>query len=133
MWVRPGCAPHFYRINHQREGSYKLIFNNTNIKEGCLGGISFMFISHTGKVQPCGYLELMCGDVKENSLRNIWEYSDVFLKLRHLDEYRGKCGFCEFLSFCRGCRARALAEMGDYMGEDPFCVYQPMIALNRQG
>ncbi|MDP6039596.1 MAG: radical SAM/SPASM domain-containing protein, partial [Candidatus Latescibacteria bacterium] len=37
----------------------------------------------------------------------------------------GKCGFCEFRKVCGGCRARALGTTGDYLGEEPFCVYEP--------
>ena len=45
---------------------------------GCLGGISFCFISHIGQVQPCGYLELDCGNVQKQSFAEIWENSEVF-------------------------------------------------------
>jgi radical SAM protein with 4Fe4S-binding SPASM domain len=125
MVVRVACAPHFYRINYQREGIYKLKFFDTEIKEGCLAGMSFLFISHIGKVQPCGYLELVCGDVRKDSLANIWQHSEYFQKIRDLNEYQGKCNFCEFISVCRGCRARAFTEQGNYMHEDPFCNYLP--------
>ena len=27
-----------------------------------------------------------------------------------------------------GCRARAFAATGDYMSEEPFCIYQPKMA-----
>lgn len=125
MVIRPGCSPHFYRIVHQREGSYKLSFFNTPIIDGCLAGISFLFISHTGVVQPCGYLDLPCGDVRRESLQTIWKDSPVFRTIRNPHAYEGKCGACEFLRVCRGCRARARAESGNYMDEDPFCSYLP--------
>ena len=92
---------------------------------GCLGGVSFCFISHTGQVQPCGYLELDCGQVSEKGFADIWEGSEIFRNLRDLSRYRGKCGRCEFLKDCGGCRARAYETTGDYLAEEPFCIYRP--------
>ncbi len=125
MVIRPGCAPPFHRIVHQREGSYKLSFFDTPITDGCLAGISFLFISYRGIVQPCGYLDLSCGDLRRESLHTIWKTSPVFQTIRTPAAYEGKCGVCEFLSSCRGCRARAHAESGNYMQEDPSCSHRP--------
>ncbi len=45
---------------------------------GCLGGSAFCFISHTGQVQPCGYLEVDCGRVRERGFEAVWKESTVF-------------------------------------------------------
>jgi radical SAM protein with 4Fe4S-binding SPASM domain len=37
----------------------------------------------------------------------------------------GKCGVCEYRMVCGGCRARAFGETGNYLDEEPFCLYQP--------
>jgi len=92
---------------------------------GCLGGSAFCFISHTGQVQPCGYLEIDCGQIKEQGFQPIWNESAVFARLRDLNQYGGKCGRCEFIRVCGGCRARAYELTGDYLAEEPFCVYEP--------
>jgi radical SAM protein with 4Fe4S-binding SPASM domain len=92
---------------------------------GCLGGSAFCFISHTGQVQPCGYLELDCGRVTERGFAEIWNESPIFEDLRDLGRYKGKCGRCEFIRVCGGCRARAYETTGDYLAEEPFCVYEP--------
>jgi radical SAM protein with 4Fe4S-binding SPASM domain len=55
----------------------------------------------------------------------IWEQSAVFHDLRDLRTYKGKCGRCEFLKVCGGCRARAYEITGDYLAEEPYCVYVP--------
>ena len=95
--------------------------------KGCMGGQSFAFISHVGKVQICGFLDVECGDVKKENFdfRKIWETSEVFRQMRDLDAYHGRCGVCEFGKVCGGCRARASAFSGDYLAEEPFCTYQP--------
>jgi len=95
--------------------------------KGCLGGKTFAFISHVGKVQICGFLDVVCGDLRQENFnfRRIWESSPLFRKLRDADALRGKCGICEYRRICGGCRARAFALTDDAMAEEPFCIYQP--------
>ncbi len=131
LQLKATCAPHYYRILRQRakkEG--KKITPQTHgldaMTRGCLGGISFCFISHVGHVQPCGYLELNCGNVRERPFQEIWENSEIFQNLRNTDGYKGKCGRCEFRKVCGGCRARAYEHSGDYMEEEPYCIYEPI-------
>ena len=93
--------------------------------KGCLAGTGVCFISHRGEVYPCGYLPVLAGDLNNQSFAEIWENARVFQQLRNTDNLKGKCGYCEFRSLCMGCRARAFAASGDYLDEEPFCVYQP--------
>ena len=41
------------------------------------------------------------------------------------DKFGGKCGRCEFIKVCGGCRARAYEKTGDYLAEEPLCLYEP--------
>jgi radical SAM protein with 4Fe4S-binding SPASM domain len=93
--------------------------------KGCLAGTGVCFISHEGEVYPCGYLPVIAGDLRKQTFRDIWENSEVFHELRDTNNLKGKCGCCEFRNVCMGCRARAYAASGDFMDEEPFCVYQP--------
>jgi AdoMet-dependent heme synthase len=93
--------------------------------KGCLAGTGVCFISHEGEVYPCGYLPVIAGDLRKQSFSDIWENSTVFHELRDTNNLKGKCGCCEFRNVCMGCRARAYAASGDFMDEEPFCVYQP--------
>jgi AdoMet-dependent heme synthase len=93
--------------------------------KGCLAGTAVCFISHQGEVYPCGYLPALAGDLKLQSFAEIWENSFVFNQLRDVNNLNGKCGCCEFRNVCMGCRARAYAATGNYLDEEPFCVYQP--------
>jgi len=135
LHLKATCAPHYYRIMRQRakeEG--KKITQETHgleaMTRGCLGGISFCFIGHAGQVQPCGYLELDCGNVRELPFKQIWEESKIFLDLRDYDKLKGKCGICEYKKVCGGCRARAYSLTGDYLGEEPYCIYEPKARLH---
>ena len=93
--------------------------------KGCLAGTGVCFISHEGEVYPCGYLPVIAGDLRKQTFADIWENSTVFHELRDSSGLKGKCGCCEFRNVCMGCRARAYAATGDFMDEEPFCVYQP--------
>jgi AdoMet-dependent heme synthase len=128
--LKATCAPHYFRIMHQNKikdarPQKKAGGHFHESTRGCLGGISFCFISHVGQVQPCGYLELNCGNVQNQSFAGIWEGSEVFQNLRDYSKYGGKCGRCEFIKVCGGCRARAYEATGDYLAEEPLCLYEP--------
>jgi len=97
--------------------------------KGCLAGTGVCFISHQGEVFPCGYLPVVAGNLHQQSFAEIWENAPVFNDLRDTGNLKGKCGYCEFRNVCMGCRARAFAATGDYLDEEPFCVYQPREAL----
>jgi radical SAM protein with 4Fe4S-binding SPASM domain len=96
--------------------------------KGCLAGTGVCFISHQGEVYPCGYLPVLAGDLRRQSFAEIWENAAVFEALRDTNNLKGKCGYCEFRNICMGCRARAYAATGDYLEEEPFCVYEPRTA-----
>lgn len=121
--IKITCAPHFNRILLQKH----LAAASSLTGRGCMGGVGFCFISHIGDVQPCGYLEIKCGNVREHEFKKIWFDSEVFNNIRDWDKYTGKCGRCEFKGVCGGCRARAFAKYGDYLREEPYCAYQPRI------
>ncbi len=130
MEFKATCAPPYYRIIRQKakqEG--RNVSAETDgmsaMTRGCLAGSGVCFISHTGNMQPCGYLPVMAGNVTEKSFREIWENSRLFLELRDLANLRGKCGVCEYKTYCAGCRARAYYATGSYLDEEPYCVHMP--------
>jgi radical SAM protein len=92
---------------------------------GTNDGNGFIFVSHTGDVEPSGFLPIVCGNVKEKTLAEIYRNSPVLQALRDPDGYKGKCGVCEFRFMCGGSRARAYAVTGDYLASEPYCVYMP--------
>lgn len=129
--VRATCAPHYYRIIRQKakERGEKITpqtHGMAAMTKGCLAGTGVCFISHKGKVQPCGYLPIEAGDVKKDTVEEIWNNSDVFQKLRDNSQLEGKCGVCEYINVCSGCRARAYYDTENYMAEEPYCVYEPV-------
>jgi AdoMet-dependent heme synthase len=98
---------------------------------GCLAGTSVCFISNEGRVSPCGYLPVSAGDTRVQPFKDIWNASEVFEQLRNPSALEGKCGECRYDAICGGCRARAYAETGSFLAEEPFCTYRPN--LDRRG
>lgn len=115
--IKPTCAPQFIRVADKK--GVPLRFS-----KGCLAGISYCIISPTGDVQPCAYLDMPLGNVKDQPFDKIWRESPVLHRLRTM-EYQGKCGTCDYQVRCGGCRARANYYNGDYMAEDTWCLYHP--------
>ncbi len=136
LHLKATCSPQYYRILRQeaRRKNEKVDFKTYGldaVTRGCLAGTGFCFISSTGIVQPCGYLELKCGDLNESSFGKVWHSSQVFNQLRDFSLYKGKCGRCEFIKVCGGCRARAYEKSGDFLAEEPLCSYIPSTLNNR--
>lgn len=99
--VRTTCAPQYKRFVHEDSdspGRYR----------GCMGGRGFIFISHTGRLQPCGFLEVEGGDLRaaDFDFAGLYRGAEVFKNMRKLNPFAG-------------CPARAYARTGDYMKEEP--------------
>lgn len=99
---------------------------------GVNDGKGILFVSHRGDVQPSGFLNLIGGNIRSQTLADIYRRSKVFVGLRDYTALKGKCGVCEFRSICGGSRARAFAVSGDPMRSDPYCVYHPLAWKNRR-
>lgn len=134
--VRPSCAPQFMRI------AAGIGLDMRQWIRGCIAGQYYCRIYPNGDVTPCPYLPIKLGNIRETSFRDIWFNSPVFQAFRDPSQLKGKCGECEYKVICGGCRARAYGlssdfidycgdlhepgeVKGDYLTEDPWCVYQP--------
>lgn len=151
MELKATCAPHYFRIMRQRAkderaagitepsapshvsgrpgghpGGHPGGASGMNaMTRGCLAGSGVCFVSHKGETYPCGYLPVSAGNVRRQPFKEIWETAPIFQELRDPNQLKGKCGRCQFRFICEGCRARAFASTGDYLQEEPCCVYEP--------
>jgi radical SAM protein len=97
---------------------------------GVSDGKGFVFVSHTGEIFPSGFLPISAGNVRRDSLCEVYRNSSLFRILRDTPMREGKCGVCEYQKICGGSRARAYALSGNYLAEDPRCIYQPAGAIS---
>jgi radical SAM protein with 4Fe4S-binding SPASM domain len=123
-------APHYRRVflqglraregegDEHRERAFRRGF-------GVRDGNGIMFLSHTGDVQPSGFLPIAAGNVRAESPVTLYRDTPIFRSLREPDRFEGRCGRCEFRAICGGSRARAYAATGDPLAEDPLCLYEP--------
>lgn len=116
--VKTTEAPHYRRVGAQTGAG-------GSRRGGVTAGDGFVFVSHTGEVYPSGFLPLSAGDVRDESVVDIYRDSDLFQRLRDKDSLKGKCGACDYRALCGGSRSRAYATTGDPLGSDPLCAYVP--------
>jgi radical SAM protein len=132
--VKTTEAMHYRRYVAQRIKAEHGVTENQNAKgvafrtAGVSDGKGFVFVSHTGEIFPSGFFPVSGGNVLDDSLTDVYRNSDLFLTLRDTSQRHGKCGICEYRNICGGSRSRAYALTGDFLAEDPRCIYQPHLA-----
>lgn len=115
--IKVTCAPQYAQLRAAKglpSGSHG---------RSCMAGNGFIFVSWKGEVKPCGYFDLVVGNVREQPLANIYKESQILKDMREQTRLNGSCGICRFKTVCGGCRARAYAVNGDYMSTDPNCKF----------
>lgn len=120
-------APHYRRVvlQRRRAAGWQRPLGALRRPFGIRDGNGLLFVSHTGDVQPSGFLPLSAGNVRTASPVELYRTAPLFRALRDPATFRGRCGRCEYRTVCGGSRARAYATSGDPLGEDPLCPYQP--------
>lgn len=125
-------APHYFRVASQRprlapSGVVPGVPQQRQLRShrSVTDGNGFVFIDHVGQICPSGFLPMVCGSVRNDSLVRIYREHELFVRLREPDGFEGKCGRCEFRHMCGGSRARAYAATGSPIGSDPLCAYEP--------
>ena len=111
------------KVEHGGRGGVngRLLWRTTAVSDGR----GFLFISHTGEIFPSGFLPVSGGNVRSDSLVDVYQNSGLFRILRDSSAKVGKCSYCEYSKICGGSRARAYALTGNYLEADPRCCYQP--------
>ena len=119
------------------QGSYlywaKLFNNmektNQNINNlcNCGAGFSSITIKPDLSIVPCDSLpDCICGNLKNNTLIDIWNNSSILKKIRKAQEYSlaqlENCRNCKMNRQCYGgCRASAYNCFGQFNSNDSFC------------
>jgi radical SAM protein with 4Fe4S-binding SPASM domain len=88
---------------------------------GCGAGRLYCGMEPNGDIEPCVFIPIKIGNIREQSLVNIWRSSPVLKQIRNRDLFKG-CGECEYKYICGGCRARAYAYFNDLQGPDLGCI-----------
>ena len=142
--IRTTAAPQFRRTMLRRirrkqaeqggdEGGVRMTGAGYQMREAPSGvqtrgvndGKGFVFIDHLGGICPSGFLQIPAGNVRTDSLVDVYRHSGLFRSLRDPAALQGACGRCEYSDLCGGSRARAYGVTGNYLADDPLCTIRP--------
>jgi len=100
--------------------------------KACMGGWGkkFMLVTPNGDALPCHAAKIIPGlqfdNLKDRSLRDIWEKSEAFQKFRGEEWMPEPCKTCDRRTRdFGGCRCQALLLTGDATATDPVCSLAP--------
>lgn len=100
--------------------------------KACMGGWGrkLLLITPNGEALPCHAARVIPGllfdNVKDRSLRDIWEKSDAFQQFRGEDWMKEPCRSCDRRTQdFGGCRCQAFLLAGDAYATDPVCSLSP--------
>jgi len=83
----------------------------------CEAGRNTIGISPTGEIYPCIQLQLSAGNIRDRSLKEIWENGPIMHQLRNLRVQDLKhCATCKLQKYCNRCPGLAHLEDGDWLG-----------------
>ncbi len=126
--IHVASADYFCQIEFNEEARKKAERTqklNGKVIGGCAVGINSFYIMQNGIIAYCPYLPVFCGDLRKQSLKEIWENSEMFKIARSIRfNLKGKCAKCRYKFACGGCRAYAYAKTGDILAEDSGCWLQ---------
>ena len=125
MLVNAKCAPHYVKTLIEQDPGSPFLKTYTGGAGGCPAGTHYLGIRPNGDVTPCPYLPVFGGNLRRETLADVWANSEPFAAIRRRTSLGGRCGACELNPMRCGCRARAYGAAGDFMAEDPLCTHTP--------
>jgi len=130
------CVEKLKKAEEQLKGKTRVVFvvpdYYAKYPKPCVGGWGrkLMLVSPDGRVLPCHAAnvipKMQFENVKEKSLKEIWENSAAFQKFRGEDWMQEPCKSCDRRSVdFGGCRCQAFLLAGDAAATDPVCSLAP--------
>lgn len=121
-----GAMPSFVPYIAERlvEKGYDITRTTERLKvmTACPVGKGHMNINSEGGIMPCQFAQdWTVGNIRDMTVQQAVER---LFELRQVP-VSGKCGECDYVGICYGCRTKAWHAEGDPMGEDPTCMLDP--------
>jgi AdoMet-dependent heme synthase len=127
-------APSYRRValeQMREEGKNADEIKHSNVYRsfGIRDGHGIVFVSHTGEICPAGFLPLVTGNIRQNSLVDTYRNAPEFRSLHDPGQFEGRCRVCQYHMLCGGSRSRAFEATGSALGEDPLCTFEPELPV----
>ena len=130
------CVERLKRAENELQGKTRVVFvvpdYYAKYPKPCVGGWGrkLMLITPSGDALPCHAAPIIPGlrfeNVRNHSLREIWESSNAFQRFRGEDWMRAPCKSCDRRTQdFGGCRCQAMLLTGDASATDPVCSLAP--------
>jgi len=88
---------------------------------GCTAGVEACVVGVDGSVRPCTFLSKPVANLRERSLRDIWNDQKLFAHLREAKPTTGSCANCDYLNVCGRCPAQIPSWGQDPLASDSTC------------
>jgi PqqA peptide cyclase len=130
------CVEVLKRAEERLSGKTRVVFvvpdYYAKFPKPCVGGWGrkLMLVTPSGDVLPCHAAQVIPGlsfeNVKNRSVREIWDHSEAFQKFRGEGWMQEPCKTCDRREQdFGGCRCQALLLAGDASATDPVCSLSP--------
>ncbi len=123
IYVPPGGFPHIMiplPSGIERKDIMSNVYRiGTRCQHMCFAGY-FVGLLADGSAYPCPLCLTPVGNIKEESIRDIFRKSPLMQKMRNRELW-GTCSVCDEKEICGGCRGKAYVRLGDPLGPDPDC------------
>jgi AdoMet-dependent heme synthase len=99
-------------------------FETLSVKYSCEALINTYEIAPSGNVVPCSFLDISIGDIRKQSLLEIWnsEKANEIRKLFLIDNLSDECKSCHKNDICKGgCIANTYYYYKEFKQKDPYC------------
>jgi radical SAM protein with 4Fe4S-binding SPASM domain len=113
-----------------------------NFWVGCRAGCQVIGIESNGNIKGClslpsarhGKDRFLEGNLREQSMRQIWESPDTFGFNRNFDEAQlvGFCAVCRYRDICRGGCSWTAYSHTESRFDNPYCFYRQAVLHDRQ-
>ena len=94
------------------------------IRSCCGAALRYCCVFYEGTVYPCMLLQKRAGNIRKKSFTEIWQTSEVLMKLRARDKLEGKCHDCAYRQLCGGARCIVFEKTDSLTNEDRKCWFK---------
>ena len=122
-----GARPSFFgkkdplwNLMYRELGILDPLSKEEGVISGCSIGKNSLCLDVDGTVYPCRRMPEPIGNIRQTSIKDLFLHSQKINEYREFEKIDG-CGECDLMSVCRGCRAVAYGNTGNYFSKDPQC------------